>query len=165
MAFLSIDLPPRPLASVYSRIVRREPEFREYSFSAPVGFTLGDSGVGKVYGQRCQAWDTSVAKVVHIKDRGQMQFQAVSGAIFRHLQPLEPPEPGYGRDQRAARSRRRRYSAAGRAAGNRAFVLSAVGLWRNTQPHHNWAGLILTNIRISAITACARMTYHPRGDK
>ncbi len=67
--------------------------FETNCFSAPVGFALGDSGVGKVYGPRYQDWDMSLAKAVHIKERGQLQFQAQFFNIFNHPN-FQSPDTG-----------------------------------------------------------------------
>ncbi len=67
--------------------------FETNCFSAPSGFTLGNSGVGRVYGPRYQDWDMSIAKAVRIKERGQLQFQAQFFNIFNHVN-LQAPDLG-----------------------------------------------------------------------
>lgn len=67
--------------------------FQTSCFSAPAGFTLGDSGVGKVYGPRYQDWDISIDKALHIMERGQLQFQAQFFNIFNHVN-LQSPDLG-----------------------------------------------------------------------
>ena len=67
--------------------------FETNCFSAPQGFTLGDSGVGKIYGPRYQDWDMSISKAVHIKERGLLQFQAQFFNIFNHVN-LQSPDLG-----------------------------------------------------------------------
>jgi len=53
-------------------------------FAAPVGFTLGNSGVGKVYGPRYQNWDLSLNKSVHFTEGTQLQLQASFFNVFNH---------------------------------------------------------------------------------
>jgi hypothetical protein len=64
--------------------------FETDCFSAPQGFTLGDSGVGRVYGPRYQDWDMSIAKSVHIWERAQLQFQAQFFNVFNHVNYQSP---------------------------------------------------------------------------
>ncbi|MGC9198176.1 MAG: carboxypeptidase regulatory-like domain-containing protein [Acidobacteriaceae bacterium] len=67
--------------------------FETNCFTAPVGFTLGDSGIGKVYGPRYQDWDMSLAKSVPIQAWGQLEFQAQFFNIFNHVN-LQAPDTG-----------------------------------------------------------------------
>jgi hypothetical protein len=53
-------------------------------FTAPIGFTLGNSGIGKVYGPRYQNWDMSLNKAVQFTERVQLQLQASFFNIFNH---------------------------------------------------------------------------------
>jgi len=53
-------------------------------FSAPIGFTLGNSGIGKVYGPRYQNWDMSLNKAVRFTEGVQLQLQASFFNVFNH---------------------------------------------------------------------------------
>ena len=67
--------------------------FQTNCFTAPVGFTLGNSGVGRVYGPGYQDWDMAINKSVHIWERAQLQFQAQFFNIFNHTN-FQSPDTG-----------------------------------------------------------------------
>ena len=64
--------------------------FDTHCFSQPVGFVLGNGGVGEVYGPRYQDWDMSLNKSVHFTEELQLKFEANFFNVFNHVNYQNP---------------------------------------------------------------------------
>jgi TonB dependent receptor-like, beta-barrel len=64
--------------------------FDRSCFSEPIGFTLGNSGVGKVFGPPYQDWDMALNKAFRLTERAHLQFQANFFNVFNHTNFQNP---------------------------------------------------------------------------